>query len=105
MVSNKSETMPKPCASVSGKILKACIISHTGKFHTIKEQIWLTIWLFLLSMDTFGNVYLRKLNVTLMEQKSICHRMEYKHLRIYKQKTIQVSRLKSSSSEGIHATT
>lgn len=40
MVSNKSETTEKPCASVSSKILKACvIISHMGKFHTIKEQI------------------------------------------------------------------
>lgn len=39
-VSNKYETMVKPCASVSGKILKACvIISHSGKCHTIKEQI------------------------------------------------------------------
>jgi len=54
----------------------------------------------------FGNVYLRKFYVTLMEQKSYkCHRMEYKHLRIHKQKTIRVSRLKSSSFEGIHATT
>jgi hypothetical protein len=40
MVSNKSETLEKHCASVSGKILQACvIISHSVKFHTIKEQI------------------------------------------------------------------